>query len=109
MKYLWGIDLGSTKMEGIILKTDDKPETIARIRIPSDAWKGYDHVTGQLVKLVDAMKTKTGLTIERIGMGTPGIADPVTMVMKNCNSQCLNGRYFVCHFLVNLGYPKIRL
>ncbi len=93
MEYLWGIDLGGTKVEGIILKPGESPETIARIRILSDAYKGYEHVTGQVAKLVEMMKAESGLKPEKIGMGTPGIADTVTGKMKNCNSQCLNGKY----------------
>ncbi len=92
MSYLWGIDLGGTKVEGIILKPGKNPETISRIRIPSTAEKGYDHVVAQVVKLVEMLKKESGLIPDRIGMGTPGILDPQTQKMKNCNSQCLNDR-----------------
>src|SRR6185312_16335717 len=91
MKHLWGIDLGGTKIEGIILEPSENPVTICRLRIPSGAEKGYEHVTGQIAKLVEMMKTASGLKPERLGMGTPGILDPLTQTMKNCNSVCLNG------------------
>src|ERR1700741_4010009 len=90
MRNLWGIDLGGTKVEGIILGEGRNPETICRLRIPSGAEKGYEHVTSQIVKLVDMMKKESGLNPEKIGMGTPGILDPQSQTMKNCNSQCLN-------------------
>jgi len=93
MGYLWGIDLGGTKVEGIILKQGATPEVVSRIRIPSTSSKGYDHVIVQIVRLVDMLKAESKLTPERIGMGTPGILDPQTQKMKNCNSQCLNDRY----------------
>jgi len=92
MKNLWGIDLGGTKVEGIILGEGKNPKTICRIRIPSESEKGYEHVTGQMVKLIEMMKKESGLVPERIGMGTPGILDPQSRTMKNCNSLCLNGR-----------------
>jgi fructokinase len=91
MKNLWGIDLGGTKVEGIILGPGKNPETICRLRIPSESEKGYEHVTGQIIKLVGMMKQESGMVPDRIGMGTPGILDPQSQTMKNCNSVCLNG------------------
>ena len=78
MKHLWGIDLGGTKIEGIILDPQEKPVTICRLRVPSEAEKGYEHVTGQIVKLIEMMKAESGLKPERLGMGTPGILDPLS-------------------------------
>lgn len=104
-KHLWGIDLGGTKIEGIIINPEEKPETICRLRIPSGAEKGYEHVTGQIAKLVDMMKTASGLKPERIGMGTPGILDPLTQTMKNCNSVCLNGMPLKADMEKMLGIP----
>jgi len=105
MKHLWGIDLGGTKMEGIILEPAESPVTICRLRIPSGAEKGYEHVTGQIVTLVEMMKTASGLKPERLGMGTPGILDPLTQTMKNCNSVCLNGRPLKADIEKMLGIP----
>ncbi|HXB12497.1 MAG TPA: ROK family protein, partial [Bacteroidia bacterium] len=59
---------------------------------PSTSTKGYDHVVAQVVKLVEMLKKESGLIPDKIGMGTPGILDPQTQKMKNCNSQCLNER-----------------
>lgn len=105
MKYLWGIDLGGTKIEGIILKPSEKPVTVCRLRIPSEAEKGYAHVTGQIVKLINMMKAESGLKPERLGMGTPGILDPLTQTMKNCNSVCLNGMPLKADMEKMLGIP----
>ncbi len=103
-KPLWGIDLGGTKIEGIILKPNGL-ETICRMRVPSEAEKDYAHVTGQILKLMDLMKQTSGLKPERLGMGTPGILDPLTQVMKNCNSQCLNGMQLKADMEKALGIP----
>lgn len=107
MNYLWGIDLGGTKVEGVILKPGNTPEVVSRIRIPSGAEKGYDHVILQIGKLVDMLKQESKLQPVKIGMGTPGIADPQTQKMKNCNSQCLNGRYLQQDVERLLGVPVV--
>lgn len=104
-KHLWGIDLGGTKIEGVILEPGNTTTTICRMRIPSEAEKGYAHVTGQLTKLVEMMKASSGLVPEIIGMGTPGILDPLTQTMKNCNSVCLNGMPLKADMQKMLGIP----
>jgi fructokinase len=105
MKHLWGIDLGGTKIEGIILEPGKTTTAICRMRIPSEAKKGYEHVTGQIIKLIEMMKVSSGLKPERLGMGTPGILDPLTKTMKNCNSVCLNGMPLKADIERMLGIP----
>lgn len=87
---MWGIDLGGTKIEGIILRGDKEPETIVRTRVDTEAAQGYDHVIGQIEKLVKKMKADSGLTPSSIGFGTPGILDPITQNLKNSNTTILN-------------------
>ncbi|HSZ35155.1 MAG TPA: ROK family protein, partial [Puia sp.] len=87
---MWGIDLGGTKVEGIILRGDKEPETIVRTRVDTEAAQGYDHVIGQIEKLVKKMKADSGLTPLSIGFGTPGILDPITQNLKNSNTTILN-------------------
>ena len=87
---LWGIDLGGTKVEGIILKSSAGTESIFRDRIPTEADKGYKHVIRQIKKLVDMMEKKAGYRPKNIGIGTPGTMDPHTGLFKNSNSTELN-------------------
>ena len=87
---MWGIDLGGTKVEGIILQGDKEPKTLIRTRVDTEASKGYDHVIGQIDKLVNKMKTESGLIPKRIGFGTPGILDPISHTLKNSNTTILN-------------------
>jgi len=89
-KPLWGIDMGGTKLEGTILTSAAHTQSIFRDRIPTEADNGYDHVISQVKKLVEVMRKQSGLKPERIGFGTPGIADRQTGLMKNCNSTILN-------------------
>ncbi|MBL7858246.1 MAG: ROK family protein [Cyclobacteriaceae bacterium] len=88
---LWGIDMGGTKIEGVILKSAKNPEVLFRDRVPTEADQGYDHILHQVKKLVDMMKKEAGFLPKRIGIGTPGTNDPKLGTMKNCNSVVLNG------------------
>lgn len=93
METLWGIDLGGTKTEGVVLQTmADKVEVIARIRIPTQREKGYDHILTRVEEVVELLKKDTGLLPTGIGFGTPGALDPSTQRMKNCNTTALNNR-----------------
>lgn len=79
-------------MEGAILMSSADPKVLFRDRLPTGADKGYDHIVGQIVAIVDLMKQAAGYTPDHIGFATPGIRDPRTGTMKNCNSTALNGR-----------------
>lgn len=89
---LWGIDLGGTKIEGVILKSKQDPVTVFRNRVPTEADQGYDHILQQVKTLVDMMVEQHGHLPEKIGIGTPGILDPKLGVMKNCNTVAMNGK-----------------
>ena len=88
---LWGIDLGGTKIEGVILESIDNPTPIVRTRVDTEASKGYDHIIGQISKLVADMQSRSGLKPTAIGIGTPGVLDPTLQTMKNANTVVLNG------------------
>ena len=89
---LWGIDLGGTKIEGVILPSLQDATPILRTRIDTEASKGYQHIVQQIHKLVSLMKEQSGISPERIGFGTPGVLDPRLQTMKNSNSTQLNGQ-----------------
>ncbi|QOI98066.1 MAG: ROK family protein [Flammeovirgaceae bacterium] len=91
-RQLWGIDLGGTKIEGVILESADNPVVVYRNRLPTEAEKGYDHVINQIDALVNDMKRHAGFAPARIGIGTPGTIDPATRLLKNSNSVKLNDK-----------------
>ena len=103
MSYLWGIDMGGTKIEGAILKKGEKLEVVERLRVPTEGSKGYDRIVSNVKKVVDQLKERTGLNPERIGIGTPGTMDPIIGSMKNCNSTALNGRPLLTDLEDQLG------
>lgn len=90
MKPLWGIDLGGTKIEGVVIKGAQDPEVLARLRVPTEQEGGYDHIIGQIHKLIGMLEAASGVKPDRIGIGTPGTIDPPTQLMKNCNTTALN-------------------
>jgi predicted NBD/HSP70 family sugar kinase len=89
---IWGIDLGGTKIEGVILPSLHDPKPLLRRRVDTEGHKGYHHVIDQLSRLVEQMAADSGLSPVSIGMGTPGVLDPILHTMKNCNSTSLNGQ-----------------
>ncbi|MBK9735469.1 MAG: ROK family protein [Saprospiraceae bacterium] len=91
METLWGIDMGGTKMEGIVINTHNN-EVISRLRVPTESHLGYDHILDQIQLLIHKLETDSVQKPSRIGMCTPGTLDPILHVMKNCNTTSLNGR-----------------
>jgi len=106
-KPLWGIDLGGTKVEGVVIESADNPEVLARIRLPTERVNGYDHIIGQIGKVINLLGKETGLKPEKIGMGTPGIIDPSTGLMKNSNTVVLNHRPFLEGVRTTLKLPVV--
>jgi fructokinase len=91
-RNLWGIDMGGTKMEGVILRSAENPEVMFRDRVPTEGDKGYEHILSQTKKLLDMMEKAAGYKPEKIGIGTPGVHDPTLGTMKNCNTVAMNGK-----------------
>lgn len=83
-----GIDLGGTKIEGILL--DDKLNVIERKRIPTQQEKGYKSIINSIASLVNELKTKATDNVT-IGLCTPGAISKKTGLIKNSNTQCLIG------------------
>ena len=88
---LLGIDLGGTKIEGIVLKSKENPEEVIRHRVNTEEDKGYSQVISNIKSLVDSIENKINHKFNKLGIGTPGTIDPETGLLKNSNSQCLNG------------------
>lgn len=90
---LWGIDLGGTKIEGAIVDGDRPGEAVARLRLPTEADRGYDHIVAQIGRVVAQLEEAGGRRRPKVvGIGTPGAVEPSTGSMKNSNTTCLNGR-----------------
>jgi len=82
-----GIDLGGTKIEGVVL--DRAGDIVARKRVPTP--KGnYRGTIDAIVELIRHLEKETAGP-PSVGIGMPGIISPVTGRVKNANSLCLNG------------------
>ena len=88
--YKFGIDLGGTKIEGVVLGPDNA--VVERRRFPTEAEGGYEHVVARIARMVDELEEASGRAARRVGVGTPGATDPPTGLLKNSNTVVLNGR-----------------
>lgn len=90
---LWGIDLGGTKIEGVIMDPAQPNAALFRLRKDTGGAYGYEHVISQIVSVVRELeKISKQKCPGKIGIGTPGAIEPATGKIKNSNTACLNGR-----------------
>ena len=85
--YKIGIDLGGTKIEGIVL--DSNLQTIQRKRIPTPK-NHYQEILQSIKSLVDNLSTNTDDF--SLGICTPGAISKKTGLIKNSNTQSLIGK-----------------
>lgn len=91
--FLWGIDLGGTKIEGVIIDASQPNKALHRLRLSTEAAQGAQHVIGQLQLLVTQLEQVSGSRRPpTIGIGVPGVVDPSTGIFRDSNIACLNGR-----------------
>ena len=85
-----GLDLGGTKIAGVVLDADGRAVWDARVATPRH---DYDSTLDTLRQLVHAAESSVGQTCS-VGIGMPGAISPATGLVKNANSTWLNGRPF---------------
>ena len=84
-----GIDLGGTKIEGILL--DDFGNTLKRNRVPTNRENGYESIIERIVSLIKELQNISKIN-SSIGICTPGAISPQTERIKNSNTVCLIGK-----------------
>ena len=84
----FGLDLGGTKMEAVLL--DEAGEIFWRERRPTPA-EDYDAIIETIAELVVEADRESAQEIS-VGIGMPGSLSPKTGLVRNSNTQCLNGR-----------------
>tara|TARA_B100001250_G_scaffold95467_1_gene79796 strand:+ start:3165 stop:4046 length:882 start_codon:yes stop_codon:yes gene_type:complete len=84
-----GIDLGGTKIEGILLSPDNT--IIERKRIPTKQDEGYESIIQRIVQLINNIQSVSKKEFQ-IGICTPGALDIETGILKNSNTACLIGK-----------------
>ena len=88
--YRIGIDLGGTKIEGVVLAADGKE--VIRQRIPTERERGYQHILDKIKFLHDELAAAVPGQLTTFGIGTPGALSPRTGLLKNSNTVCMNGQ-----------------
>lgn len=83
-----GIDLGGTKIEGIVLAADGRELLRRRVATLRGDYAATVEAVGELVERLE-METGSQATV---GVGHPGAISPATGVLKNANSTWLNGQ-----------------
>ena len=84
-----GIDLGGTKIEGIL--TDENYRSIKRKRITTNQDNGYNSILDSIKNLILELTQESNEKIS-VGICTPGALSIDSGLIKNSNTQCLIGK-----------------
>ena len=96
-----GIDLGGSKIEGILLGPGAKELARYRVATPRD---DYAATIAAIVDLT--ARLMQGIAPgPKIGIAVPGSISPLTGLMQNANSTWLNGRPFDRDLALALATP----
>jgi fructokinase len=95
-----GIDVGGTKIEGIVLGDDGRERARHRVGTPLV----YDDFLVAVRTLVAELEKEAG-SAATVGVGTPGFLQPGRGLIRNSNLQCLNDRAVDRDLAAALGRP----
>ena len=96
-----GIDLGGTKIAGIVLDTDGTVRAEARVATPRGDYAG---TLRAIAALVARLEDEAGGPCS-VGVGMPGAISSQTGLVKNANSTWLNGQPFLSDLEAVLDRP----
>ena len=96
-----GIDLGGTKIEGLLLGADGIERKRHRIAAPRGDYAATIAAIRDLAGLLDAVADGPAT----VGIGMPGSLSPATGLVQNSNSTWLNGRRLDADLSAALGRP----
>jgi fructokinase len=85
-----GIDLGGTKIEGLVL--DEHGGELFRKRIGTEQESGYRHILNRIKELHGELAEQIKNQPHTFGIGTPGAISPRSGLLKNSNTVCMNGQ-----------------
>jgi fructokinase len=96
-----GVDLGGTKIEGVVLGPDGAVLAGRRVSSPTGS---YEATVTAVVDLVGELERDAGVEAT-LGIGIPGAMSRVTGMVKNANSTWLIGHRFGDDLERRLGRP----
>ena len=97
-----GIDLGGTKIEGIVLHGET--EVLLRKRVATPALQ-YPATIDAIAAMVRELEQEAGASGLPVGVGHPGAISPASGRIKNANSTCLNDRLLKQDLEQAIGRP----
>lgn len=90
-----GIDLGGTKIAGVLLDAQQRQIAQGRLATPQGDYQGIVaavvHLVAELESAGSTFLTERTQSIP-VGVGAPGVRLPGTGLMTSCNTVCLNGK-----------------
>jgi fructokinase len=95
-----GIDLGGTKIEGVVL--DGESTVLARERVATPQ-RDYGATVAAVATLVARLQADVGEHGLPVGVGHPGSLSPQTRRIGGANSTCLNGQLLADDLAAALG------
>src|SRR5512134_165093 len=96
-----GIDLGGTKIEGVLMDTAGHELARRRVATPKS---DYRATVAAIAALVTALESGSGGRAT-VGVGIPGAISGVSGLVKNANSTCLIGKPLQVDLEAALGRP----
>jgi fructokinase len=96
-----GVDLGGTKIEGIVLEADGRIGLRERLATPAG---DYLATLAAVADLVERLEERCGSRCS-VGIGTPGSLSPASGRLRNANSTCLNDRALDVDLAARLARP----
>jgi fructokinase len=96
-----GIDLGGTKIEGVVL--DAGGRVLHRERVPTEREGGYEAIVARVAALTGRLRARAA--VGHVGIGTPGSTSARDGTLKNSNTTCLNGRPLRADLERAIGLP----
>jgi fructokinase len=100
----FGLDLGGTKIEAVILDAADEIIWRDRQVTPAHDYQSILHVIARMVETAE-QQVESPLSI---GIGMPGSISPKTGLVRNSNTLCLNGQALREDLTARLG-REVRL
>lgn len=83
MKYYAGVDLGGTNIVCGLL--DEQFNLLAKVKKPTEAVKGADHVIGRIADMVKELAAQQNISldaVQSVGAGIPGLIDPIQGICR---------------------------
>lgn len=91
-KIRLGVDLGGTKIRAVAIRSEPELTILADTRTSTPQEEGYHAILETIRSLVSEVEKSAGISLPSIGIGTPGVIDRTSNLLKNSNTLCLNGK-----------------